>query len=321
MSFDGRSAGGLGVTAQSVLNIQMPGCGVVVTLPIMSTRHTDPTFVLVHGSGSSSFMWAPVQRELALLGRRSFAVDLPGHGFDAQYPVAYQAPQDLDGWAAEASTLAKVTLQDNVDMVVDIVRRLAQHGPVVLVGASLGGTTITGVGNTVPELVDRLVYISAWSCVQRSSPVEYMQEPEFADNLLAPLYALNVGDPAELGVGRANYRTADPALLAALKAAIMADGTDEQFRAFLNILQPDESLAVMTADARVQADTWGTIARTYIRLTGDRSLPIAMQDRLIAEADALTPDNRYDVHTMDASHTGFVLRAAEVAEILDRLIT
>ncbi|MFJ9853405.1 alpha/beta fold hydrolase [Streptomyces sp. NPDC101150] len=279
----------------------------------------NPTFVLVHGSCSSSLMWAPVQRELALLGHRSFAVDLPGHGFDAQYPAAYQAPQDLDAWAGEPSKLAGVTLQDNVDTVVDVVRRVAEHGPVVLVGASLGGTTVTGVGNTVPDLVSRLVYISGWSCVQRANPIAYMQEPEFADNLLGPLAALNVGDPAELGVGRANYRTADPVMLAALKAAMMADASDEQFRAFLNILQPDESLAVMMSDARGHADTWGTIARTYIRLSEDRTLPVAMQDRLIAECDALTPGNPYDVHTLDTSHVGFLLRAAEVAGILDRL--
>ncbi|MFJ8827035.1 alpha/beta fold hydrolase [Streptomyces sp. NPDC102467] len=279
----------------------------------------DTTFVLVHGSCSSSLMWASVQRELALLGRRSLAVDLPGHGFDAPYSAAYQAPQDLEAWAAEPSSLANVTLQDNIDMVVDVVRRVAEHGPVVLVGASLGGTTITGVGNTIPDLVNRLVYISAWSCVQRSSPVEYMQEPEFGENLLGPLYALNVGDPAKLGVGRANYRTADPHLLAALKAAMMADGTDEQFLAFLNTLQPDESLAVMTGDARGHADTWGTVARTYVRLADDRTLPVAMQDRLIAECDALTPDNPYDVHTLATSHVGFVLEPAKLAGILAQL--
>ncbi|MEV0381193.1 alpha/beta hydrolase [Nonomuraea sp. NPDC050643] len=278
-----------------------------------------PTFVLVHGSGTSSFMWAPLQRELALLGHRSFAVDLPGHGLDAQYPLAYQAPQNLDAWAAEPSTLAGVTLRDNVDLVVDVVRRVAEHGPVVLVGASLGGTAITGVGNTIPELVDRLVYISAWSCVERANPIEYMREPEFGLSLLPSLAALNVGDPARLGAGRANYRTADRALLTGLKAAIMADTTDEQFRAFLNILQPDESIAVMTSDARAHAGTWGTIARTYIRLTGDRSLPVAMQDRLIAEADALTPGNPYDVHTLDTTHVGFLYRAVEVAAILDKL--
>ncbi|MFD5320324.1 alpha/beta hydrolase [Streptomyces sp. NPDC127098] len=282
-------------------------------------REANATFVLVHGVCTSSFMWAPIQRELALLGHRSFAVDLPGHGFDAQYSAAYQAPQDLDAWAAEPSELAGVTLQDNVDMVVDVVRRVAEHGPVVLVGASLGGTTITGVGNTIPDLVDRLVYISGWSCVERSNPIAYMQEPEFADNLMAPLAALNVGNPAELGVGRANYRTADPVMLAGLKAAMMADGTDEQFRAFLNILQPDESLEVMMSDARVHADTWGTIPRSYIRLTEDRSLPVAMQDRLIAEANALTPGNPYDVHTLATSHVGFLLKPAEVAGILDQL--
>ncbi|MFE5666118.1 alpha/beta fold hydrolase [Streptomyces niveus] len=287
--------------------------------PSRLAREADVTFVFVHGVCTGASMWAPVQRELALLGHRSYAVDLPGHGLDAQYPAAYQAPQDLDAWAAEPSKLAGITLQDNIDMVVDVVRRVAEHGPVVLVGASLGGTTITGVGNTVPDLVDRLVYISGWSCVQRANPVEYMQEPEFGDNLLAPLAALNVGDPARLGVGRANYRTAEPDLLALLKESMMADGTDEQFRAFLNILQPDESLAVMTADARAHADTWGTIARTYIRLTEDRSLPVAMQDRLIAESDALTPDNPYDVHTLATSHVGFLLNPAEVAEILDRL--
>ncbi|WP_311202726.1 alpha/beta fold hydrolase [Actinophytocola gossypii] len=191
-----------------------------------SNTSARPTFVLVHGSGSSSFMWAPIQRELALLGHRSYAVDLPGHGLDAQYPVAYQAPQDLDAWAAEPSTLAGVTLRDNADVVVDVVRRVAEHGPVVLVGASLGGTAISVAGNLVPDLVDRLVYISAWSCVERANPIEYFGEPEFADNLLGTVSALSVGDPATLGVGRANYRTADPELLAALKAAVAADLTD-----------------------------------------------------------------------------------------------
>ena len=39
-------------------------------------------------------------------------------------------------------------------------RRVAPHGPVVLVGISMGGRTLTGVGNTAPELVSRLVYLT-----------------------------------------------------------------------------------------------------------------------------------------------------------------
>lgn len=276
-----------------------------------------PTFVLVHGSGSNSFLWTPLMRELALLGHRTLAVDLPNHGFDAQYPASYQAPQDLDALATEPSTLASITLADNVNHVVGIVRRVAVHGPVILVGASLGGLTISGVGNVVPELIGRIVYISAWCCVELPSLAAYVQTPEFSEQMTVTVPP--VGDPAALGAVRVNWRTADAGFLADAKHLFMADATDDEFRVFLNTLQPDSSLAVLTADARVDAATWGTIPRSYIRLTEDRTTPVVFQDRMIAEADALTPDNPFDVHSVESSHAGFVLRSAEVAKILARL--
>ncbi|SEB61223.1 Alpha/beta hydrolase family protein, partial [Streptomyces sp. 2131.1] len=49
------------------------------------------TFVFVHGAFANSFSFAPLQAELALLGHRSLAVDLPGHGFEATFPAAYQS--------------------------------------------------------------------------------------------------------------------------------------------------------------------------------------------------------------------------------------
>ncbi|MFY0581780.1 alpha/beta fold hydrolase [Cystobacter fuscus] len=58
-----------------------------------SREKGQPTFVFVHGAGSNSFSWAPLLRELTLLGHRTLAVDLPGHGFDAQFPISYQAPR------------------------------------------------------------------------------------------------------------------------------------------------------------------------------------------------------------------------------------
>ena len=103
---------------------------------------TEPTYVLVHGVGTSSLLWAPVQRELA-------------------------------AWAVEPSRLGTVTLEDNVETVLTAVRRLRSHGPVV-VAASLGGVTITAVANREP--VDGLVYISAWACVAHDNPYGYMTE-------------------------------------------------------------------------------------------------------------------------------------------------
>jgi pimeloyl-ACP methyl ester carboxylesterase len=275
-----------------------------------------PTFVFVHGSHSNSFCWTPLIRELTFRGHRSLALDLPGHGFDAALPLSYQAPQDLAAFATARSHLADITLQDNVEHVVAALRRVAPYGPVILVGISMGGLTLTGVGNTAPELVSRLVYLTAFCCVELPSALAYMQTPEAATSLLATIPA--VGDPTRTGATRSNHRSADPEYLQAFKAATMAEVTDEQFRTAVNYgLQPDESIQVISADAQVDARTWGTIPRTYIRATLDRALPLPLQEKMINEADAVTPDNKFDVYSVDASHAGILLRAAsEIADIL-----
>lgn len=264
------------------------------------------TFVFVHGSFGNSFSWTPLMRELTLRGHRALAVDLPGHGFSAAYSAAYQAPQDEAGLATAPSAMAGVTLADAVDHVIDILRRATAHGPVILVGHSRGGLTLTGVGNKAPELVDRLVYISAWCCVE--STVGEYPAPVLPGEL--------AGDPATLGALRLNWRTADPAMLAAWREAILADGTEQEFLAYLDTLEPDESLDAGTE--RVDAATWGRIPRTYVRLARDNSIPPALQDRFIREADALTPDNPFEVHTLDSSHVGFLIHPQQAATVLSR---
>jgi pimeloyl-ACP methyl ester carboxylesterase len=276
------------------------------------------TFVFVHGSNANSFSWAPLQRELALLGHRTLAVDLPGHGFDAAFAACYQAPQDLAALATAPAAMAGVTFADSVEHVAVIVQRVGEHGPVILVGHSRGGLTLTAVANAIPDLIDRIVYISAWCCVDLT-PGEYMQSPEYATSLLSKTGAVLVGNPEELGVLRMNWRTADPELLATLKAALLADGTGEEFLAYLNTLEPDDSLDAGSSDDRAHAGTWGRIPRTYIRLTADRSLPIALQDRFVNEANALTPDNPFDLHSIDSSHAGFLVHPRAAAAILGGL--
>lgn len=276
------------------------------------------TFVFVHGSNGNSFGWSGVQRELALLGQRTLAVDLPGHGLAATFPRSYQAPQDPAALAHESSAMDGITLADNVAYVVGIVRRLGEYGPVVLVGHSRGGFTLGGVGGEIPELIGRLVYISAWCC---AGPLRtYTESRENSTNESNALgAALLVTDPGELGAVRLNWRGAGADALALAQAALLGDGTETELLAFLNTLEPDEA-ASLGPGTQVDAGTWGRIPRTYIRLTQDRSIPLALQDRFIRDADALTPDNRFDVHSIDSSHLGFMFRPHEVATILAGLV-
>ncbi|BCM64721.1 conserved hypothetical protein [Streptomyces sp. EAS-AB2608] len=278
----------------------------------------QPTFVLVHGAFANSFSFAPLQAELGLLGHRSVAVDLPGHGFAATYPSAYQAPQDLEGLARAPGSIKGVTLADNATHLIGILERAKRNGPVILVSHSRGGITATVAANRRPDLIDRIVYVSAW-CPVDLDVSAYYAEPEMATVDVTGLASAMVGNPAELGLLRANFRTADPGVLASLKAAFLADGTDDEFMAFLNTFQPDENLDAGTPDDRAQADTWGRIPKTYVRLSEDTSMPLAMQDRMIREGDALTPENPYDVRTLTSSHLKWLVDPAPAARVLGDL--
>ncbi|MGK5731951.1 alpha/beta hydrolase [Streptomyces sp. URMC 124] len=263
----------------------------------------QPTFLLVHGANSNAYAFAPLIAALALQGHRALAVDLPGHGAQANFPLAYQAPQDLDAFAtAPSPVLSGATLEDNARHVVGVVRRIARQGPVILVGHSMGGATITRVGNQVPDAIARLVYLSAFCCVRIRTILDCFLLPEGRTSLLPTIPS--VGDPGRTGVLRNNWRSADPGFLAKTKAAFAADYDDAAFRNALNAFEPDESASLIHDDARGHPATWGRVPRSYVRFTLDRSIPPALQDRMVKEADAATPRNRFDVHSLPAPHLG-----------------
>jgi pimeloyl-ACP methyl ester carboxylesterase len=276
------------------------------------------TVIFVHGTNSSSAWCTGLISELALHGHLGVAVDLPGHGAESFYPRAYQAPQDLAALATEPSPLAKITIDDYVERVVAVVRRARRNGPVILAGASQGGVTVSRVGNAVPELLDRIVYVAAYCCVDLPNMVAYLTTPENSESLLPLIEAVKVADPAVLGVNRLNWRSADPAVFHAVKECLAGDFTDEGVSRLLNMLEPDETATIPMAEARGEAHTWGRIPRTYVRFTRDRLIPPALQDRFIAEADRLTPDNPTDVRSVAAPHVGPFDRP-ELVEIFTEL--
>ena len=279
-------------------------------------RRGTTTFVIVTGaSGTPGGIDA-----LSLRGHRTVGVELPGHrATDAQFALDYQCPQDPVSLATRPSPMAGVGLDAYTEAAVRVVRKVARFGPVILYGGSMGGATLNRVGNAVPQLIDRIVYDTAFCCVDLACPEDYLTTPEGSTSLAGNLAALVVADPAVIGAVRANYRTADRDALAKLKEVLMTGVSDAEFHSMLAYLQPDESLTVGRENSQVQADTWGRIPRTYIRHTADRMIPIALQDRMIREADKLTPRNRFDVHTVNAGHAATAEQFRQIVDILDHL--
>ncbi|MET8748172.1 alpha/beta hydrolase [Streptomyces sp. NPDC004728] len=285
-----------------------------------TTSH--PTFVFVPGGSSNARAWGPLQNELALHGHRSYAVDLPGHGDTADHPAAYyRQPQDLAALATAPSPMRGITLRDNVRHVVDVLHRLAPSGPLVLAGNSFGGLTVTAVANAVPELLDRVIYFSA---VCLSDPAMVTGEWDVLDNNLLDAAAERITVPGtgDQGVVRLNWRAAhaDPELFSQLKAAVMADSTDHQFRMLLDSMDPDENYAVLEEGAVARSAQWGKVPHTFVRLSQDLSIPLAVQDYMIRKADELTPENPFDVRTLAASHVGYFSRPHLFAALLADLV-
>ncbi|MFF5446248.1 alpha/beta fold hydrolase [Streptomyces sp. NPDC012888] len=319
---------GKGSSRRSVLRAALVGAGTVGAAGAAAAetsaaaergparRGGQPTFVLVHGAGSNSAAWQPVAAELGLRGHRVVAVDLPGHGLKAYVPRSYQAPQDLEGLRTEPTPLSRVTLDDFADHVEGVVRRAHRNGPVVLVGQSMGGVTLNAVANRVPELIAHLVYASAFCPTGHATVRQLMFTPEAAGSVLFRIPA--VPTPPELGVNRVNWRSNDPALFAAAKEALAADYPDDEVRTLLTVLEPDESAAISASDARGLPETWGRVPRTYLRFTEDRSIPPALQDLMIREADEATPRNRFRVRSFTAPHLG-PRDPAVLAEELERV--
>ncbi|TLS45463.1 alpha/beta hydrolase [Streptomyces montanus] len=277
------------------------------------------TYVLVHGTHSAGAFWSAIGRELALRGHRVVAVDQPLHGTERFVPKAYQT-QDLAALATEPSPVAALTLDDFERRVTNAVRRAARLGaPVVLVGHSMGGLSVSRVANAVPELLAHICYMAAF-CPSRSMPSlnACAASPE-GQRAISPVDQV-IGDPEKLGVLRLNWRTSSRRDLALFKEMICADHTDEAFLRVLEGMQTDESLTAYEGRAVGRAGTWGRIPRTYLRFGKDRTIAAELQDRMIAEADELTPDNRFTVHNFPRSgHLG-PPDTARVTDLLHGLV-
>ncbi|MFT2018875.1 alpha/beta hydrolase [Streptomyces sp. 796.1] len=280
-------------------------------------RRGTVTYVLVHGTHSAGAFWLPIARELTLRGHRVAMVDQPLHGAEAFVAESYQR-QDLAAMAVEPSPLKGLGLEEYEARVTGVVRRAARNGPVVLVGHSLGGVSVSRVGDAVPHLLHHICYMAAF-CPSRAMPTAdaCTAAPENA-NAVSPV-ELTVGDPDRLGVLRLNFRTGVGSELALLKEMICADYPDADFRRVLAGMQTDEPVTAYAGRAVGRAGTWGRIPRTYLRFGKDRTIATALQDRMVAEADAATPGNRFRVRDFpEASHIG-PLDPTPVADALHAL--
>jgi pimeloyl-ACP methyl ester carboxylesterase len=274
-------------------------------------------YILVHGGAHGAWAFGKLAPLLAQEGHRVIAQDLPGHGLHARFPASYhERPLDPEKFAVEPSQIAGLTLRDYADQVTGTISRIARRLPgrqPILVGHSMAGLILNRVGETLPELIGRLVYLSAWMTGSGKSFNDYTASPQMATSKIPSIL---VGNPASTGALRFDFRPPDPTSRALVKDTFAADVDDEDWNAVANLLTPDTPAGPMAEATTLTASRWGAIPRTYISCTADQALPLAAQQRFIGEADRFTPHNPTDVRELASSHSPFMSQPEQLARIL-----
>jgi pimeloyl-ACP methyl ester carboxylesterase len=201
--------------------------------------------------------------------------------------------------------------------VVAEIDRLQANGPVTLVGHSMSGGVVTRVAEAVPGKLRRIVYVSAFCPTKQASIGALLGLPENAS--ATALNAIVLGDPSATGAIRINPRSADPAYLDGARKTFYNDMTLADAQPFITLCTPDLTLRAATDPVVVSAANWGRVPRTFVRCLQDQAIPLALQDRMIAEGDALAPAQRFQVLTLDSSHSPFASQPDALANALAAL--
>jgi pimeloyl-ACP methyl ester carboxylesterase len=264
---------------------------------------SNPPILLLHGAWHGSWCWEPITTALTAAGHPVLAIDLPGHGLKAPIPDGY-SDQDLGTLATAGSPLGAISAADASEAAVEVVRTVhAAFGPVVVVAHSLAGVTLNHVGEAVPDLLRRMVYLAAFAPTPGRTVLDEVSSAEFTGSMVP---GLTVSDPAVTGSMRINWNSTDADYRAAARECFYADVPDELAEAAIRQLTPDSSIRMYVDAVPVTAERWGTVPRTWIRCTRDRAVPIAAQDANIAALDAAFPTQRFDQVSLDTGHSPFL---------------
>ena len=283
----------------------------------MTTKYMPdirPAFVFVHSAWLSAATW---QKLIPLLEARGYvarALDLPGAGANAKAPSSYdRRPLDAAAFASEASPNASVTQGDRTRAVIALVEdtRRQTGAPIVLVGHSLGGLTVTAVAETIPEQLHAAVYLCAYM-VPPGMPTSAIRQGVNSGSLVQ---ALQKANPKEVGAIRIDPRSEDSDYREQLRLAFFGDVSPIDFALELTHMHCDEPVRPVLTPSVMTAERFGRVPRHYFRTLEDRAILIAAQDFMISAVD-IAMGNLTHAHTLATSHVPYLSQPDAVAEIL-----
>jgi pimeloyl-ACP methyl ester carboxylesterase len=240
----------------------------------MLAKGSSATYVFVHGSFHGAWCWYKVTPLLRSHGRRAIALDLPAHGLDR-------------------TPIKDVTLDGYSEAVCDVLRKESE--PVVLVGHSRGGIVISQAAEKCPEMVKKLVYLSAFLIPNGQA-----------------MLPIALGDGASILASNLEVNESEGWHMvkeSALRPALYADCSDEDVELARSLLTPEPNAPVATP-LKLTEGNFGRIPRAYIETLADRGVSITLQRKMRESLPC------QEVLSIDASHSPFLSKPGELVSLL-----
>ena len=234
-------------------------------------QEKETSFVFVHGAYHGKWCWDQIIPNLEEHGYKAVAIDLSAHGNDT-------------------TKIEEASLSLYVDKVVGIINKIDK--PVILVGHSAGGMTISGVAERIPEQIRALVFVSAVI-------------PRNGETLLT------VEDPNPSGIQfyeiseDGSFATVSPEM----GETVFYHDSKEDPSTYVGRLNP-EPIAPLTTPIELSQQRFGSIPRYFVECTKDRVLSIDLQ-KLWQQRSPCK-----QVYTMETGHLPFLAKPNEFTEII-----
>lgn len=230
------------------------------------------TFVLVHGTAQGAWCWQKVIPLLKDGGNTVIAPDLPGHGDDH-------------------TPLAVVTMDRYVDAVC---RAMAtQPGKMILAGHGMGGAVVSLVAESMPQSVDRLIYLAAYVPASGQTLGDLMQAD--GDSLLPE--AFDAAEDNSCITPKADK----------VAEALFNGCSAEDAQAAVAKLTP-QAVNPMFQPVEITTERFGSVARFGIVCTDDHAISPGMQEQMYTAAGCKA------VVKLAAGHAAFLSKPAELAK-------
>ncbi|EZH72853.1 hypothetical protein ATO12_22250 [Aquimarina atlantica] len=238
---------------------------------IMETK--KETYVLVHSAWLGAWQWENVASKLRDEGHTIITPDLPGHGNDKTPP-------------------ATITMTDYVKAITDILDK--QEQPVILVGHSFNGITVSRAAEIRPDKVKSIVYLTAFLLPNGGS-------------------FFSAAQGVEGSVAVDNFYLSEDKTYALvneneIQNAFAHDIPKEVFEGAKPYIVPEPSAPLMY-ELEVTESNFGRIPKYYIECTEDRAIPIEVQR-------AMYKGKVKKVFTLHSSHTPNFSQPEQLANIL-----